>query len=87
MVAISGSSDRVLGQVSGWGVGFPEPFRPYRGLRMASTAHRMCFCLKSKLQTDLSSPIGANWTVMPSSGGEELGLKGGESSVTNIPHL
>ena len=74
--------------MSGWDVGFPEPFRPHQGLEDGLPAHRMCFLLKSKLQTNLSSPTGAKWTVMPSSGGEEgLEVRGGASSIMKASDL
>ena len=79
----------VWGQKSGWAVvSSSQPFGPSQVLRMARTAHRMCFPLKSKLLTNVFSPTGAKWTVIPSSGGEKgLELRRGESSSMKVSDL
>lgn len=73
--------------MSAWGMDFAGPFGPYLSLRMACTAHRMCFLLKFKLQTNLSSPTGVSWTAMPSSGGKEGLRQRGGKSIMKVSYL
>lgn len=65
--AVTGGWDRCLH--GGWIL--PSPSDLNLSLRMACIAHGLCFLLEFKLQTNLSSATGLNWTATPSSGGKE----------------